>query len=101
MTTSDPAPIPQEVAGSGRKLPQTPAHPRKLPNEKSCSGAESPPMPGKAGSAKTGLSRRRSRVESRRSRLYLQGFCALVCTRPVFRRAAGATVLTLDHSSEP
>jgi hypothetical protein len=58
-TTSDPARIPREVAGSLSRRPVIPAS--QVP-KKSCSWQKSPPTPAQPGSAKTGLSRRRSRV---------------------------------------
>jgi hypothetical protein len=49
-------------AGGSRRSPPIPANPRNAEVGKPCSRRESPPIPAQAGSAMTGLSRRRSRV---------------------------------------
>jgi len=51
-----------DPAGGSRKLPQVPANPRNGSAGKPCTRRKSPPIPAQAGSAMTGLSRRRSRV---------------------------------------
>jgi hypothetical protein len=54
-----PALIPREPAGSSRSAPRIPATPG---SESPAHGRKSPPIPAQPASAKTGLSRRRSRV---------------------------------------
>ena len=49
-------------AGGSRRSPPIPANPRNAEVGKPCSRQESPPIHAQAGSAMTGLSRRRSRV---------------------------------------
>ena len=49
-------------AGGPRKLPQAPANPRNARVEETLLTEGSPPIPAQSASAKTGLSRRRSRV---------------------------------------
>ena len=76
-TTLHPAHIPPEVAGSSRRYPSIPARWRTKDPLSPRNPRLSPLTPG---GAMTGLSRRRSRVESRRSRLSSTNPCKLACS---------------------
>ena len=83
QATTHPALIPHEAAGSSRPSPRIPANGRV---EEACSQREYPPIPAQAASAKTGLSRRRSRVRVPSlplgaSPLFMQGCDLSLCPR--------------------